>query len=179
MKFSETKISGAWLVEMDLIQDERGFFSRAWCQEQFAAHGITNNLSQANMSLSKFMGTIRGMHFQYGEHSEMKAVRCIRGAVFDVVLDLRSNSSTYCQWHGEELTAETRRTLVVPEGCAHGFQTLSDDSEMYYLMSKPYIEGNQSGVRYNDPAFNICWPLDLSNVSDRDANYPDFKIADR
>ena len=179
MKFRETKIAGSWVVDMELIQDDRGFFSRAWCEEEFASYGITNSLSQANISFSKSVGTIRGMHFQNGEYSETKAVRCLRGAVFDVVLDLRPNSPTYCQWYGQELSAENRRMLVVPEGCAHGFQALCDDSEMYYLMSKPYVEESHSGVRYNDPAFNICWPLDLSNISDRDANYPDFKIADR
>jgi dTDP-4-dehydrorhamnose 3,5-epimerase len=176
MKFTETKISGTWLVDMELLHDDRGFFSRAWCEEEFGAHGITKNLSQANLSLSKSAGTIRGMHFRRGSHSEMKSVRCIRGAIFDVVLDLRPDSSTYCQWHGEELSAENRRMLVVPEGCAHGFQTLLDDSEIYYLMSQTYLDGSESGVRWDDPAFDIQWPLPIGEISIRDAAFPDYEV---
>ena len=121
------------------------------------------------------MGTVRGMHFQREPHSEMKVVRCIRGAVFDVVLDLRSGSSTYCQGHGEELSAENRRMLVVPEGSAHGFQTVMDDSEVFYLVSEHYAPESERGVRWNDPGFCIQWPLPVSEISTRDATFPDFK----
>ena len=133
-------------------------------------------MSQANLSLSQCAGTIRGIHYQQGPHAEMKAVRCIRGAVFDIVLDLRPDSPTYCQWHGEELSAENHRMLVVPEGCAHGFQTMMDDSEVFYLVSKPYAAESEGGVRWDDPAFRIKWPLPVSEISPRDASHPNFQV---
>ena len=176
MNFNETTVSGAWVVELQRLGDERGFFARAWCKDELSNHGITTGLSQANLSFSQRVGTIRGMHFQRGPHAEMKSVRCIRGAVFDVVLDLRPDSSTYCQWHGEELSAENRRMLVVPEGCAHGFQTVLDDSEVFYLVSQPYAPDSEGGVRWDDPAFDIQWPLPISEISLRDAAFPDYKV---
>ena len=175
MELIQTKISGAWVAELSKAGDDRGFFARAWCKEAFVAHGITNKLSQANLSMSRAAGTIRGMHFQREPHAEMKAVRCIRGAIFDVVVDLRPESATYCQWHGEKLTAENRRMPIVPEGCAHGFQTIEDNSEVFYLVSSPYSPESEGGVRWDDKEFNISWPLPLTDISAKDANYKDFK----
>jgi dTDP-4-dehydrorhamnose 3,5-epimerase len=172
--FTETKISGAWVVDLEHLRDERGFFARAWCREEFAAKGITEELNQANLSFSRQAGTVRGMHFQRAPHEEMKAVRCLRGAVFDVVLDLRSDSPTYCQWHGEELSADNYRMLVVPEGCAHGFQTLEDDTEIFYLVSSVYAPESEGGVRWDDPAFDIKWLLPISEISTKDLAFPDF-----
>jgi dTDP-4-dehydrorhamnose 3,5-epimerase len=173
--FSETIISGAWSIEAERISDERGFFARAWCRQEFEAHGITADLSQANVSSSNRAGTIRGMHFQRSPHKEMKAVRCLRGAVFDVVLDLRPDSATFCKWHGEELSAENHRMLVVPEGCAHGFQSLVDDTEVFYMVSSAYAAESEGGVRWDDPAFGIKWPLPVSEISPKDGAFPDFK----
>ena len=175
MKFTSLGIEGAWIVNIDHLGDERGFFARAWCREEFAAKGITAELSQANLSFSQQAGTVRGMHFQRPPHEEMKAVRCLRGAVFDVVLDLRSDSPTFCQWHGEELTSDNRRMLLVPEGCAHGFQTLVDDTEIFYLVSEAYAPDSEGGVRWDDPAFGIKWSLSVSEISERDVGFPDFK----
>ena len=163
------------MVDLERLGDDRGFFARAWCREEFAAKGITTELSQANLSFSQQAGTVRGMHFQRPPHEEMKAVRCLRGAVFDVVLDLRSDSPTFCQWHGEELTSDNRRMLLVPEGCAHGFQTLVDDTEIFYLVSEAYAPDSEAGVRWDDPAFDIKWSLSVSEISERDVGFPDFK----
>jgi dTDP-4-dehydrorhamnose 3,5-epimerase len=132
-------------------------------------------LSQANLSFSQEAGTIRGMHFQRSPHEEMKVVRCLRGSIFDVVMDLRPDSPTFCKWHGEELSADNRRMLVVPEGCAHGFQTLVANTEVFYLVSKAYAPDSEDGVRWDDPAFDIKWPLSLSEISKRDTSYPNFK----
>jgi len=175
MTFKETSLAGAWGVNLDRWGDERGFFARVWCREEFAAKGITGDLSQANMSFSAETGTLRGMHFQRGEDAEMKAVRCVRGGIFDVVLDLRKGSPTFGQWEGVELTAENRRMLVVPEGCAHGFQTLEDDTEVFYLVSAAYTPASEDGVRWDDPAFGIRWPLPVSEISAKDAAHPDFR----
>jgi dTDP-4-dehydrorhamnose 3,5-epimerase len=174
MIFKESKIAGAWVVDLNRMGDDRGFFARAWCREEFAAKGITTELSQANISFSEQAGTVRGMHFQRAPHEEMKAVRCVRGGIFDVVLDLRKGSPTFGQWEGVELTAENRRMLVVPEGCAHGFQTLEDDTEAFYLGSAAYAPESEGGVRWNDPAFGIAWPLGVSEISDKDAALPDY-----
>ncbi len=161
-------------MDLEHLEDDRGFFARAWCREEFAAKGITAKLSQANLSFSQQAGTVRGMHFQRAPHEEMKAVRCVRGAVYDVVLDLRPDSPTYCQWHGEELTSDNHRMLVVPEGCAHGSQTLVDDTEVFYLMSKSYVSDSGVGVRWDDPTFGIKWPLPISEISSKDLAFPDF-----
>ena len=175
MIFTETNIEGSWVIDLNRLGDERGFFARAWCREEFASRGITADLSQANISWSQRAGTIRGMHFQRAPHSEMKAVRCIRGAVFDVVLDLRSDSQTYCQWHGEQLSSDNHRMLIVPEGCAHGFQSLEDDSEVFYLVSSAYAAESEGGVRWDDPAFGIKWPLPISEISAKDSGHSDFQ----
>ena len=175
MIFRETNISGAWEVGLNPLGDDRGFFARAWCREEFAAKVITAELSQANLSFSQQAGTVRGMHFQRVPHEEMKAVRCLRGKAFDVVLDLRPDSPTYCQWHGEELSADNCRMLVVPEGCAHGFQTLEDETEIFYLVSETYAPNSEDGVRWDDPAFDIKWPLSVTEISKRDMGFPNFK----
>ena len=174
MIFNETKIKGAWVVDLKQIEDERGFFSRVWCEKEFAEYGITSHLSQANISFSHRAGTIRGIHYQSQPHSEMKAIRCVRGAIYDVVLDLRQDSQTYCQWHSEELTADNYRMMVVPEGCAHGFQTLADNSEVLYLVSSSYNSESDKGVRWNDSAFGICWPQPVSLISKRDKEHKDY-----
>ena len=174
MFFVETKIAGAWIVDVERLGDGRGFFARAWGREEFAAKGITAELSQANLSFSQQAGTVRGMHFQRAPHEEMKAVRCVRGGIFDVVLDLRKGSPTFGQWEGVELTAENRRMLVVPEGCAHGFQTLEDDTEVFYLVSAAYAPESEGGVRWDDPAFGIAWPLPVIEISKKDAEHPDY-----
>jgi len=175
MIFEETKIAGAWVVDLERLGDDRGFFARAWCREEFATKGITAELSQANLSFSQLAGTVRGMHFQQAPHEEMKAVRCLRGAVFDVVLDLRPDSPTFCKWHGEKLSADNCRMLAVPEGCAHGFQTLVVDTEVFYLVSEAYAPDSEGGVRWNDQVFDIKWPLSVSEISKRDAGFQDFK----
>ena len=177
MIFQKTIIEGAWLVELNRLGDDRGFFARTWCREEFENRGITVDLRQANMSFSAKAGTLRGMHFQYGEDAEMKLVRCVRGAIFDVVLDLRKGSPTFGRWEGVELTAENRRMLVVPEGCAHGFQTLVGDSEVFYLVSAAYAPESEGGVRWDDPAFGIKWPLPVSEISAKDAAHPDFRTG--
>ena len=175
MIFEKIKIAGAWMVGLNRLGDDRGFFARAWCREEFAAKGITAELSQANLSFTQHAGTVRGMHFQNEPNAEMKAVRCVRGAIFDVVLDLRQESPTFRQWTGVELNAENRQMLVVPEGCAHGFQTLLDDTEVYYLVSASYSEESEEGIRWDDPAFNVQWPLPVSRISAKDKEYPNFK----
>ncbi|MEE2714403.1 MAG: dTDP-4-dehydrorhamnose 3,5-epimerase [Verrucomicrobiota bacterium] len=177
MIYQKTIIEGAWLVELNRLGDDRGFFARAWCREEFENRGITVDLRQANMSFSAKAGTLRGMHFQRGEDAEMKLVRCVRGAIFDVVLDLRKGSPTFGRWEGVELTAENRRMLVVPEGCAHGFQTLVGDSEVFYLVSAAYAPESEGGVRWDDPAFGIKWPLPVSEISAKDAAHPDFRTG--
>jgi len=175
MIFKRTQIEGAWVVDLECLGDDRGFFARAWCQKEFAAKGITAKLSQANLSFSQLAGTVRGMHFQRAPHKEMKVMRCLRGAVYDVVLDMRPDSPTYCQWHGEELSADNHRMLVIPEGCAHGFQTLMADTEVFYLVSEAYASDSEGGVRWDDSAFDIKWPLSVSEISKRDAGFQDFK----
>lgn len=174
MIFEKSPIEGVWVIYLKKLGDDRGFFARAWCAQEFAEHGITATLSQANLSYSKSAGTIRGMHYQREPHSEMKAVRCVRGRLFDVVVDLRRDSRTYKQWFGVELNSENRLMLISPEGCAHGFQTLEDDTEAFYLVSAAYAGRSEAGVRWNDPAFNIAWPRLVTEISDKDRNWEDF-----
>lgn len=177
MIFEKTPIKGAWLVDLKKIGDERGFFSRAWCSQEFENHGISSDLSQANLSFSKQAGTLRGMHFQKSPHSEMKAVRCIRGSLWDVIIDLRPKSETFLQSFGAELSEENRKMLVLPEGCAHGFQTLEDDTEAFYLVSAAYAPSFEAGIRWNDPAFNIAWPIAPTEISQKDSQHPDYNVA--
>lgn len=174
MEFVETKLKGAFLIHPKMLKDHRGFFARVWCREEFVQHGLNANLVQMNMGSSPKKGTVRGMHFQVSPHSEAKLVRCPRGAIFDVIVDLRDNSPSRGQWFGAELTSENALLLYVPEGFAHGYQTLVDDTEMNYLTSAFYAPSAARGVRYNDPAFGIQWPLPVSAISDADRQYPDF-----
>jgi dTDP-4-dehydrorhamnose 3,5-epimerase len=175
MIFEEAKLAGAFVVELERREDARGFFARAWCANEFAEHGLTNTVVQANMSWNPRQGTLRGMHFQRAPHAEAKLVRCTRGALFDVIVDLRPGSETYKQWLGVELTADNRRALFVPEGFAHGFQTLVPDTEAFYQVSEFYTPAAEDGVRWDDPAFGIEWP-DPANafLSDKDRSWPDF-----
>ncbi|MDE3110641.1 MAG: dTDP-4-dehydrorhamnose 3,5-epimerase [Acidobacteriota bacterium] len=161
-------------MDLDLQHDERGFFARTWCRNEFASHGLNSSVAQCNTSFNKRKGTLRGIHFQIAPSAEAKLVRCIRGAIYDVVLDLRPESKTLGQWIGVVLTAENRRAVYVPEGCGHGFLTLEDDTEVFYIMSEFYNPDCARGVRWNDPKFGITWPGKVEVISDRDRRYPDF-----
>ena len=172
MHFSKTGIEGVWVIEPDFHKDERGYFFRAWCAREFAESGIAFVPVQANMGFSRLKGTVRGMHYQVEPALEAKLVRCTRGAIFDVALDLRPGSVTFRKWFGAELTAENGRMLFVPEGCAHGYQSLEDRTEMHYMTSQFYAPGAARGARFDDPAFTIEWPLVPSVISAQDRNWP-------
>ena len=174
MKFTPTAIAGVMVVDMEPIADERGLFARSFCAEEFAAQGLAAAFVQANIAFNPARGTLRGLHFQAAPEPEPKLVRCTRGAIFDVAVDLRPGSPSYCRWSGHELSAANRRALYVPEGCAHGLLTLEDDSEVSYLMGAAYDPGLARGVRWNDPAFAIAWPFAPAVISGRDAGFPDF-----
>jgi dTDP-4-dehydrorhamnose 3,5-epimerase len=175
MIFTETRIAGAYVVELEPIQDERGFFARAWCADEFAECGLETDIAQCSISYNARRGTLRGMHWQAAPHEEVKLVRCTRGAIYDVVADLRPASSTFGQWVAVELSAQNRRLLYVPKGCAHGFQTLEDETEVFYAISAFYAPDAGRGFRYDDPAFAIDWPLpERVVVSDRDRTLPDY-----
>jgi dTDP-4-dehydrorhamnose 3,5-epimerase len=172
MRFTATDVRDVWVIDPQPIQDERGRFMRAWCAREFAQNGTEFVPLQANMGFSKSKGTVRGMHFQQAPDLEAKLVRCTRGAIFDVALDLRPQSPTYGKWFGVELSADNGRMLYVPEQCAHGYQTLQDDTEMYYMASAVYAPASARGVRFNDPAFGIEWPLPATVVSEQDSKWP-------
>jgi len=172
MRFSQLSIEGAWLIEPTAHEDQRGRFMRAWCAQEFRQHGIEFTPLQANMGLSHRRGTIRGMHLQVAPALEAKLVRCTRGALFDVVVDLRPASPTYRRWYGVELTADNGAMLYVPEGCAHGCQSLEDTTEFHYMASAMFAPKQATGVRYDDPALRIEWPQPVSVVSDQDRNWP-------
>jgi dTDP-4-dehydrorhamnose 3,5-epimerase len=172
MIFKETKLRGAYVIEPELIEDERGFFARTWSQEDFAARGLNSKLVQCNSSFNKQRGTLRGMHYQIPPHEEAKLVRCTAGAIYDVILDLREDSPTRSEWIAVELSARNRQMVYVPEGFAHGFQTLEDETEVCYQVSAYYHEESARGVRWDDLAFGIDWPLPVSVVSDRDRSHP-------
>jgi len=172
MKFSPTKLPGIWLVDLERHEDERGFFARSWCQQEFAQHGLNPNLVQCNVSFNRKRGTLRGMHYQTIPHAEAKLVRCTRGVIYDVAVDLRPESPNYRQWVGVELTAGNGHALYIAEGFAHGFQTLADDSEVFYQMSESFHPECARGARWNDPAFRITWPLPNPIISERDQNLP-------
>jgi dTDP-4-dehydrorhamnose 3,5-epimerase len=177
MKFLETKLPGVFEICPDLIHDERGFFARSWCQEEFRSRGLNSRLVQCNISGNLRKGTLRGMHYQAAPFAEAKLVRCTRGAIFDVAVDLRRDCPTFKQWTGATLTPENHRMLFIPEGCAHGFLTLEDDSEVFYQMSESYYPEAARGFRWNDPAFSIEWPGKVEVVSHRDASYADFSCS--
>jgi dTDP-4-dehydrorhamnose 3,5-epimerase len=172
MYFTQTEIAGALVIEPTPYEDDRGRFFRAWCAEEFAEHGINFEPVQANMGFNIRKGTVRGMHFQVAPALEAKLVRCTRGAIFDVVLDVRADSKTYGKWYGVELTADNGRMVFLPEGCAHGYQTLEDRTEMHYMASHTYAPSSACGARFDDPAFQIHWPLAVSVISEQDRNWP-------
>lgn len=179
MTFTETPLKGAFLVGLAKIQDHRGFFARGWCHDEFAQHGLTPNMLQLNVGFSHTKGTLRGMHYQRAPHQEAKFIRCTRGAIYDVIVDLRPDSATRGQWFGAELTADNGLMIYAPEGFGHGYQTLADDTETYYLTSAAYAPSAADGVRYNDPAFGIAWPLAVTLLSDVDANWPNYMADER
>jgi dTDP-4-dehydrorhamnose 3,5-epimerase len=172
MRFTQTEIAGAWVINPTPHEDDRGRFFRAWCAREFVEHGINFAPVQANMGFSIRKGTVRGMHFQVAPALEAKLVRCTRGAMFDVVLDVRPDSETYGKWYGVELTADNARMLYLPEDCAHGYQTLEDRTEMHYMASHFYTPNAARGVRFDDPAFQIQWPFAVSVISEQDRNWP-------
>lgn len=172
MTFSPTTLEGSYVIDLKSFTDERGWFARYYCKEEFRKIGHVKEWVQMNHSYSRSKGTIRGMHFQLPPHREIKLVRCIAGAVFDVIMDIRKGSATFMQWFGTELSADNKRLLYIPEGFAHGFQCLTDDCELLYHHSEFYQPGTESGIRYNDPSAGIGWPLPVSMISDRDQNHP-------
>ena len=176
MIFTPTRLDGLWLLEVERRSDDRGYFARIWCRREFAAHGLDTTLAQASVSLNRNAGTLRGMHFQRPPHAEIKLVRCIRGALWDVAIDLRPSSPTRGQWQGFELSAENGRALYIPEGFAQGFQTLVPDTEVLYQMSAFHAPEAAAGVRYDDPAFGIDWPLKVTCIAPRDAAWPDYRF---
>jgi dTDP-4-dehydrorhamnose 3,5-epimerase len=174
MIFTETKLRGAYIVELEKIEDERGFFARTWCEREFADLGLNTRLAQCSISFNKKRGTLRGMHYQIAPCRETKLVRCLRGAVYDVVIDLRSDSPTFKHWISIELSEDNRRAIYIPEQFAHGFQTLRDHTEVFYQISQFYAPDRARGIRWDDPAFNIQWPSDCRVISTRDRAYPDY-----
>ena len=174
MKFVETELKGAFIVEPEILEDERGFFARTWCRREFEQHGLNPDLVQCNISFNRKKGTLRGMHFQAWPCAEAKLVRCTMGAIYDVIIDLRLESETFMRWLPIELTAENRKMFYIPEGFAHGFQTLENDTEVFYQMSEFYAPEYARGVRWDDPKFNIKWPDDVRIISEKDKNFKDF-----
>jgi dTDP-4-dehydrorhamnose 3,5-epimerase len=176
MRFIETPLSGVWVLEPEEIEDERGWFARTFDAEEFRARGLNPDVAQCNSSFNHRAGTLRGMHYQAEPHGESKLVRCVRGAIFDVAVDLRPDSPTCRDWHGIELSADNRLAFYIPAGLAHGFQTLTDDCEVLYQMGNPYVSEAGRGVRWDDPAFGIEWPEHRGErtISEKDSSYPDF-----
>ncbi|GHA80244.1 dTDP-4-dehydrorhamnose 3,5-epimerase [Pontibacter akesuensis] len=177
MIFTETKLKGAFILDVKRLEDERGFFGRSFCQNEFEEHGLSANVRQTNVSYNKKKGTLRGMHMQLAPNEESKLVRCTRGAIYDVIIDMRPDSETYKQWIGVELTADNYRMLFVPEGFAHGFITLEDNTDVTYQVTEFYTPGAERGIRWNDPAFNIEWPIEPVVISEKDQAHPDFVEA--
>jgi dTDP-4-dehydrorhamnose 3,5-epimerase len=175
MQLSATKLAGVFTVDLDLKQDARGFFARLWCPREMSEAGLSPKLAQCSLSYNTLRGTLRGMHYQAAPYQEAKLVRCIRGALWDVALDLRPGSPTFRMWTGVELSRENRRALYIPEGCAHGFVTLEPDTEILYQISEFYDADAARGVRWNDPAFGIDWPEPVRVIAPRDRDYPDFQ----
>lgn len=175
MKFTEIKIKGAFVIEPDRLSDKRGFFARVWDPQEFKKHGLDPQLSQCSISFNKKKGTLRGMHYQAASHAENKVVRCTMGAMYDVILDLRPKSRTFKKWFAVELSAENRKMLYIPKGVAHGFQTLSAKTEVFYQISEVHHPPSARGVRWNDSAFKIKWPLPVGVISAKDSAYPGWK----
>lgn len=175
MHFTKTPLGGAFVIDVEPREDERGLFARTFCAQEFAAHGLDARIAQASVSFNRRAGTLRGLHYQATPDGEVKLIRCTAGAIFDVILDLRPDSPTYLQHFGATLTSRERRALYIPVGFAHGFQTLADDTEVLYQMSTAYVPESARGVRWNDPAFGIAWPAASDRImNDRDRTYPDF-----
>ena len=175
MQFHHTSLAGVFEISLDRLMDERGFFARSWCQEEFRNKGLNPNLAQCNISFNIYKGTLRGMHYQAAPFPETKVVRCTQGAIYDVVLDLRPQSATFKDWVAVVLTADMRNMVYVPAGCAHGFLTLNDATEVLYQMSEFFHPESSRGVRWDDPAFRIAWPEKVEVISERDRAYPNFK----
>jgi dTDP-4-dehydrorhamnose 3,5-epimerase len=175
MIFTPTPITGVFVIDLEPHTDQRGFFARAWCEREFHDYGLNPRLVQCNVSWNQCRGTLRGMHYQQAPWAETKVVRCIHGALYDVVVDIRPDSPTYKQSWGVELTATNRKALYIPDGCAHGFLTLAEHTEVFYHMSEYFQPDAARGFRWNDPTFSIHWPADISVISERDRTYPDFR----
>lgn len=176
MRFHELSVVGAWRIDTDVLADERGAFCRVWCAAEFGGHGLPETISQASLSGNRRRGTLRGMHHRPAADGEYKLVRCIRGAVHDVILDLRPESPSYLRWDAVRLSADNHTAVCIPPGCAHGFLTLADDSDLLYMMSVAYRPNAESGVRWDDPAFAIEWPDHPTVIASRDASYPDYVV---
>jgi len=174
MKFTKTGLSGLIVIDVERVEDERGFFGRCWCVEEFKREGLSTQMSQCSISFNLQSGTLRGLHYQDQPHSETKLLRCTRGAIFDVLLDLRPQSPTFKNWESFELSEDNCRMLYVPAGLAHGFITVKPNSEVFYQIDKPYVPEAARGVRWNDPEFSIAWPFEPKSISTRDSSYPDF-----
>ncbi|MDQ7026699.1 MAG: dTDP-4-dehydrorhamnose 3,5-epimerase [Anaerolineae bacterium] len=175
MIFTETILAGVYLIEPQILSDNRGFFARVFCEDEFAEQGLLTHFVQSNISFNARKGTLRGMHYQVEPHGEVKLVRCTMGAIYDIILDLRPDSPTFKQWVAFELSAKNRRMLYIPAGIAHGFQTLTDNSEVFYMMGEFYHPESARGVRWNDPIFGIDWPgVDERIISEKDQNWSDF-----
>ena len=175
MFFHETKLKGAFVIELDRKEDARGFFARTFARKEFEQRGLNPDCVQSNISYNKIKGTFRGMHYQVSPYAEVKLIRCSRGCLYDVIIDLRSDSPTFKQWFGIELSERNFKMLYIPEGFAHGFISLEDETDICYQVSKPYAPGYDRGVRYNDPAFGIQWPAEIKVITDKDKTWPDFK----
>ncbi len=176
MNFQKTKILDSYLINLDKIADDRGFFSRLFCADEFKNKNISFNFPQVNTSQTKHKGSIRGFHYQRDNSSESKLVKCIKGSIYDIVVDIRPNSKTYMKWEGFELNDINRSMLLIPKGCAHGFQSLEDNIELIYFVDEKYNPDLESGIRWNDEAFKFNWPLTPTGVSTKDQNWPDYKI---
>jgi dTDP-4-dehydrorhamnose 3,5-epimerase len=176
MIFSQTKLAGVLEIGIDPNTDERGFFARSWCQREFEDRGLNPRLVQCNVSYNENKGTLRGLHYQASPYPEAKLVRCTNGAIYDVAVDLRPQSPTFMNWFGAELSSKNHKSIYIPEGCAHGFLTLEDETEVFYQMSEFYHPELSRGVRWDDRAFQILWPAPVEVISDRDRTYPNFEL---
>ncbi len=178
MRFTETKLKGAWVIQIEKSIDERGFFAHTWCKRELGEYGLNTNVVQAYTSYSKKKGTLRGMHFQKKPYQEAKLVRCTHGAVFDVIIDLRPDSPTFKQWFGVELSQENFKMIYVPENFAHGFLSLQDDTVVNYFVTNFYTPDAEGGIRWDDPELGIAWPTEVTTISKKDLNLPDFNVSD-
>jgi len=175
MIFREAELKGIYVIDPERVEDERGFFARTWCQHEFQTNGLNIRWVQGNIAFNKRKGTLRGLHYQAPPFEEIKLVRCTLGAIYDVAIDLRLNSPTFKKWMAVELTSENRRMVYIPQGIAHGYQTLADNTEVLYQISEFFHQESTKGVRWNDPAFNIHWPIDINVISDRDRSFLSFQ----